>query len=142
MDITKGWGSEPLLDRVIDDIGIQPGVVRTRKFNLFILYLLKTTFDDDGDGYTESEGIVMIMIRIETLAKLKYVMRKIMTVMALWMKDVQFCQQGLVAYWPFNGNANDASGNANHGTTHGTVPTTDRFGIANSAYLFAGNDYN
>ncbi|MDR1813996.1 MAG: C10 family peptidase [Tannerella sp.] len=46
---------------------------------------------------------------------------------------------GLVAYFPFNGNANDASGNGNHGTVHGATLTTDRFGKANNAYYFDGN---
>lgn len=32
----------------------------------------------------------------------------------------------LVAYYPFNGNANDSSGNKNHGTVFGAVLTTDR----------------
>jgi hypothetical protein len=45
---------------------------------------------------------------------------------------------GLVAYYPFNGNANDASGNGNHGTVKGAVLTADRVGNANSAYSFDG----
>jgi len=50
--------------------------------------------------------------------------------------------QGLVAYYPFNGNANDASGNGKDGITIGTVLTADRFGNANSAYSFDGiNDW-
>jgi hypothetical protein len=49
---------------------------------------------------------------------------------------------GLVAYWPFSGNANDVSGNANNGTVNGVTLTTDRFGNTNSAYSFYGiNDY-
>ena len=53
-----------------------------------------------------------------------------------------FLTNGLVAYYPFNGNANDASGNGNDGTVQGAVPTTDRFGNANSAYAFDGlTDY-
>ena len=49
---------------------------------------------------------------------------------------------GLVGYWPFNGNANDESGNGNNGTVNGATLTTDRFGSANSAYSFDGiNDY-
>ena len=48
---------------------------------------------------------------------------------------------GLVGYWPFNGNANDESGNGNNGTVVGGVSnTTDRFGATNSAYLFDGID--
>jgi gliding motility-associated-like protein len=45
---------------------------------------------------------------------------------------------GLVAYYPFNGNANDESGNGNNGTVNGATLTTDRFGNANSAYSFNG----
>jgi hypothetical protein len=45
---------------------------------------------------------------------------------------------GLVAYYPFSGDAGDSSGNGNHGTVDGATPTTDRFGNANSAYLFFG----
>jgi hypothetical protein len=46
---------------------------------------------------------------------------------------------GLVAYYPFNGNANDESGNGNNGTVNGATLTTDRFGNANNAYLFNGS---
>ena len=48
---------------------------------------------------------------------------------------------GLVAYYPFDGNANDASGNGNHGTTHGVTLTMDRFGNANRAYYFGDGNY-
>ncbi|MEI8202318.1 MAG: FISUMP domain-containing protein [Bacteroidota bacterium] len=48
---------------------------------------------------------------------------------------------GLVAYYPFNGNANDESGNGNNGTVYGANLTTDRFGNANSAYSFDGASY-
>lgn len=44
----------------------------------------------------------------------------------------------LVAYYPFHGNANDSSGNGNHGTVFGAVPATDRFGKPNEAYYFDG----
>jgi hypothetical protein len=48
---------------------------------------------------------------------------------------------GLVGWWPFNGNANDESGNGNNGTTiNGVSITTDRNGNANSSYIFDGVD--
>ncbi|MFC1591403.1 LamG-like jellyroll fold domain-containing protein [Thermodesulfobacteriota bacterium] len=47
---------------------------------------------------------------------------------------------GLVAYYPFNGNANDASGNGNHGTVTGAALTTDKDGNFASAYSFDGID--
>jgi hypothetical protein len=39
-----------------------------------------------------------------------------------------------------NGNANDISGNGNHGTVYGASLTDDRFGHPNSAYNFDGTD--
>ena len=45
---------------------------------------------------------------------------------------------GLVGWWGFNGNAQDNSGNGNHGTVNGATLSTDRFGNQNSAYSFNG----
>ncbi len=45
---------------------------------------------------------------------------------------------GLVGYWGFDGNAQDYSGNGNHGTVNGATLTSDRNGIANKAYSFDG----
>jgi hypothetical protein len=45
---------------------------------------------------------------------------------------------GLVGYWPFNGNANDESGNGNNGTVNGATLTTDRNGVVDKAYSFDG----
>jgi hypothetical protein len=47
---------------------------------------------------------------------------------------------GLIGWWPFNGNANDISINGNHGTVNGATLTTDRFAVANMAYSFDGVD--
>lgn len=50
--------------------------------------------------------------------------------------------EGLVAYYPFNGNARDASGYGNDGTIYGATLSADRFGNDNSSYCFDGlNDY-
>jgi hypothetical protein len=49
---------------------------------------------------------------------------------------------GLVGWWPFNGNANDESGNGNNGTVNGATLTADRFGNANKAYSFDGSSDN
>jgi hypothetical protein len=49
-----------------------------------------------------------------------------------------FLTNGLVAYYPFNGNANDESGNGNNGTVQGSTLTTDRFGVPGHAYAFNG----
>jgi uncharacterized repeat protein (TIGR02543 family) len=48
---------------------------------------------------------------------------------------------GLVAYWPFDGNANDISGNDNNGSIHGATLTTDRHGDVESAMYFGAGNY-
>jgi hypothetical protein len=61
----------------------------------------------------------------------------IMTIMALAVQGQAppFITNGLVAYYPFNGNANDATGNGNNGTLIGTdwIFGTDRFGNTQNA---------
>ncbi len=53
-----------------------------------------------------------------------------------------FLTNGLVAYYPFNGDANDVSGNGNNGTVVGASLTQDRFGNNNQAFSFNGvNNY-
>jgi hypothetical protein len=47
---------------------------------------------------------------------------------------------GLVGYYPFNGNAEDATANHNNGAVYGATLTKDRFGNPNSAYYFNGTD--
>ena len=46
----------------------------------------------------------------------------------------------LVAWYPFNGNANDESGTGNDGTVNGALLTADRSGNPNAAYGFDGID--
>jgi hypothetical protein len=45
---------------------------------------------------------------------------------------------GLVAYYPFNGNVNDESGNGYDGVSSGTALGNDRFGNSNKACSFNG----
>ncbi len=70
-------------------------------------------------------------------------MKKLLFVLLILIVATSYAQvpsyvptNGLVAYYPFNGNANDASGNGNNGTVNGATLTTDRFGNINSTYLF------
>ena len=73
---------------------------------------------------------------------------KIFTAFFLFLSTMSFAQNipsyvpkdGLVGYWPFNGNANDESGNGNNGVVNGAALTTNRDGIVNSAYNFNGID--
>lgn len=47
-------------------------------------------------------------------------------------------KSGLVAWYPFSGNANDESENSNNGTVIGAISSNDRFGNSGKAYSFNG----
>jgi len=76
-------------------------------------------------------------------------MKKITTLLLIFTTSLVFSQvpsyvptNGLVGWWPFTGNANDLSGNVNHGVVNGPTLIQDRFGLANCAYSFDGiNDF-
>ncbi len=53
--------------------------------------------------------------------------------------DNSFITNGLVAYYPFNGNANDESGSGNNGAVQGATLTADRNSSPNKAYRFDGS---
>lgn len=66
----------------------------------------------------------------------------VITINILDIEEISIPQDGLVAYYPFNGNANDESGSAHNGTVYGATLSTDRHHKASSAYEFDGiNDY-
>jgi hypothetical protein len=76
-------------------------------------------------------------------------MKKITTILTLLIFSSVFSQipsyvptNGLIGYWPFNGNANDVSGGGNNGTVNGAILTTDRFGNTNNSYDFDFNGLN
>lgn len=72
-------------------------------------------------------------------------MKNIFTIIILALTINAFAQvptSGLIGFWPFNGNANDESGNGNHGSVNGATLTSDRFNNQGKAYSFDGiNDY-
>ena len=73
----------------------------------------------------------------------KFVLLVLVVVFSGWSSGASatpVITNGLVAGYEFTGNANDVSGNGNHGVVNGATPTTDRFGNANSAYSFDGVD--
>lgn len=56
------------------------------------------------------------------------------------LPDFYLENSGLVAFYPFTGNANDSSGYKNDGIISGAVLIKDRFGNAKGAYRFDGVD--
>jgi hypothetical protein len=79
-------------------------------------------------------------------------MKKILLLLALGVilsTQILFAQvpsyvptNGLRCWWPFNGNANDESGNGFNGTVVNATLTSDRFGLVNNAYHFNGIEAN
>jgi hypothetical protein len=71
-------------------------------------------------------------------------MKKFLFLFICFMNISAFAQvssEGLVAYFPFNNNSADESGNKNHGKVFGATLTKDRLGNPNAAYYFDGNDH-
>lgn len=54
-----------------------------------------------------------------------------------WAQSLDF-GEGIVAYYPFNGNARDMTHQGHDGLVNGATLTTDRFGQKRSAYQFDG----
>ena len=52
-----------------------------------------------------------------------------------------FLKEGLVAYYPFNGNANDASGNGKNGQANDVQFSGDRLGTGTGSAVFNANGY-
>jgi hypothetical protein len=52
-----------------------------------------------------------------------------------------FLKEGLVAYYPFNGNANDESGNGKNGQLNGVQFANDRYGSGTSSAAFDASKY-
>jgi hypothetical protein len=61
-----------------------------------------------------------------------------MLALAGQLQAQSFLTNGLVAYYPFDGNVNDASGNGFNLTNYGATLCSDRFGNSNQAYSFNG----
>ena len=70
-------------------------------------------------------------------------MKRLLSLLLLFLSiTIHSYGQSLSAYYPFNGNANDESGNSNNGTVYDATLAVDNRGISNRAYYFDGvNDY-
>ena len=84
-----------------------------KAFLIIVINLLSCIFLDCKKGITDESNLVITSTNM----------------------DVGLPTQGLIAYYPFDGNADDLSGN-NNGVNHGAILTADRFGHNNSAYFF------
>jgi hypothetical protein len=84
--------------------------------------------------------ILFFIFKGETLLKRYNFIKTMVLFAALSGNVLADLNDGLVAYYPFDGDAKDASGNGNDGTVHGATLTEDRFGNTESAYNFDGKN--
>jgi outer membrane protein assembly factor BamB len=109
-------------------------------------YLVKT--DENGmtaSGGTSVDPIVETPVVSTSTVTMNCSPQSVAGVEGQFLRESDACfntgvhpSNDLVAYYPFNGNANDASGNGNNATFISATLTEDRFGHNSSAYSFNG----
>ena len=72
------------------------------------------------------------------LEDLNHLRQRMLNLEEIFYRQLPAPSEGLKAFYPFKGNANDFSGNGWDGTVNGATLTTDRFGITDNAYHFTG----
>lgn len=106
---------------------------RTYIFLLFSIVSLISCEKDDHVRLEVSESIIIVRDTI-SIDSTEYDTIPINLTDTIY--DIDCSLPNLLACYPFNGNANDESGNGIHGTVEGASLTEDRFGNPNSAYEF------
>lgn len=122
-------------------------LLKVTNSNTVQLNLLKTTID------SVQSKLINILSQLNTSAtntiNIQNQLTQLLTLyqsLLLQITNMQYScglsdslKKGLLAYYPFTGNAYDSSGNGNNGTVNGAILTIDRFGNTNSAYKFGTN---
>jgi hypothetical protein len=81
--------------------------------------------------------ILQKSLQLETLiGRLTVPLSAILSLMAI--PESSLSAAGLLAWYPFDGDVDDASGNNHNGENHGSMPGADRFGVADRARAFDG----
>ncbi|MCP4262534.1 MAG: LamG domain-containing protein [Planctomycetes bacterium] len=140
----EGWTRRKLITRwdVIDRRTVLLRIERGRNHDLYALLM----FNDEitaYDGFNFHGGSRLktsIKLHMEDETRKQQAQIYVPTLDRTEL-STESLTHGLVAFYPFNGNVNDESDNANHGTVHGAVLTEDRFGNIDSAYSFDGSSY-
>lgn len=96
-----------------------------KKIIILFLYLLNISAIGQ-EMYIWKNGVKIYSVRLTNDVKITFENSSIIPT------------EGLVAYYPFDGNADDQSDNSNNGTIFGASLTTDRFNNKNSAFKFNG----
>jgi hypothetical protein len=94
------------------------------------IYIRQTLNKQSKNEYMKMKNLLLI-----TIATLGLTSSTIAQNLPNYVPD-----NGLIGFWPFNGNANDESINGNDGIVNGALLTEDRFGESDHAYNFNGID--
>ncbi len=78
------------------------------------------------------------MISARPATPLRFLALLVLLLLSTGSLQAQPPTNGLIAFWPFNGNALDASGNGRNGAVWGPTLVNDRFGNSGAAYYFDG----
>ena len=102
-------------------------------------------YDADGDATVSVHDLTASIDALLTDGNVAYTDRSISIDEVTGMIDYLLSgnqemdvEDGLVAYYPFDEDAHDASGNGNDGVLCNVTPTTGTYGEANGAYEFGG----
>ncbi len=110
-------------------VGQTPKLVREIEYGWHYIEVRKTKKENSEIDYNN--------VYMDTIAIYD---SKVQLINAILEDNKEFDDFDPIAAYLFNGNANDESDNGNHGIVHGPSLTSDRNGIANSAYRFDGNN--
>jgi len=112
-------------------------------------YFLKTETDPSGGTNYTITGTSQLLsvpyalhaVKAESLTgqgNLDQLRQKVLNLEEIFYKQLPAPSEGILAFYPFKGNANDFSGNGWDGTVNGATLTSDRFGKTDNAYHFTG----
>jgi tetratricopeptide (TPR) repeat protein len=113
---------------------------RSLKLNSSNRSKIASIFYDYSQKYESQNNTELTLLFAETCFNLDNKYEKYYDEITVKYKP-KYSTESLLAYYPFNGNAYDESGNEKFCTVQGASLTTDRFNKVNSAYHFNGNSY-
>ncbi|MCP4707596.1 MAG: right-handed parallel beta-helix repeat-containing protein, partial [Planctomycetes bacterium] len=126
IDASKNWWGEETTEEMSSDVYPQ---------NISVIY---DEFDNSGKGFVEYANW-LTELPVVPAPTLNAVSSPTQGEISGYLP---LPTDGLIAYYPFNNNADDESGGGHHGEAYGAVPTQDRTDSPNSAYYLDGqNDY-
>lgn len=109
-------------------VGQTPKLVREIEYGWHFIEVRKTKKENDITDHS---------VYMDTVAVYD---PNVILINANLKKEIDINNLNPLAVYLFNGNANDESGNGNHGIVYGATITEDRFGNPNKAYFFDGID--